>query len=187
MRQAYRDADVVSNRRNIELLSRALIDHVDLTDEVGGFLPDDTVSYSALERSWKPREGAELKNPRQAVGRYLEAPVLHHTIGTKIQPSMLDEMDQFGVKEVLTHAEPAPFQPRMVRAMANLRHDPEWMPRMYGSGLEKSLLDATHRGLSTDSKGTSFVPSLARAVDFGREGLFQDFGKESPPPRDTIQ
>jgi hypothetical protein len=170
--EAYRDAmesaGLSPHRRNIELLSRGLINHVRLTDEYGDNVPDDVIPYSTLEHKWKPREGAERLAPKKALGKYLEKPILHYTIGTKIRPSMLKDLNEFGVTELNVHADPPPFQPEMIRGMYSVQHDPDWMTRMYGSGLKKSLLEGVHRGAVSEERGTSFVPSVARSVDFGR-------------------
>jgi hypothetical protein len=170
--EAYRDAmesaGLSPHRRNIELLSRGLINHVRLTDEYGDNVPDDVIPYSTLEHKWKPREGAERLAPKKALGKYLEKPILHYTIGTKIRPSMLKDLNEFGVTELNVHADPPPFQPEMIRGMYSVQHDPDWMTRMYGSGLKKSLLGGVHRGAVSEERGTSFVPSVARSVDFGR-------------------
>ncbi len=168
MRQAMSDAGMTVHRRNLELLARGLINHVRLTEEYGDYVPDDVIPYSTLEHSYQPRDGHARLEPKRALGKYLETPILHYSIGTKIRPSMLKDFAEFGVKELTVHDEPPPFQPEMVRAMTSLQHDPDWMARMYGSGLKKSLLSATHRGGVSDEQGTSFVPSLARSVDFGR-------------------
>jgi adenylate kinase family enzyme len=159
-----------SHRRNIELIGRGLIDHVRMTEEYGDHVPDDVIPYSTLEHGYKPREGFQTLEPSRALNKYLEKPVLHYSIGTQVKPSMLKDMQYFGVKDIAVHDKPAPFQPEMVRAMYNLHHDPDWMTRMYGSGLKSSLLDATHRGSTSSATGTSFVPGLAKSVDFGRVG-----------------
>lgn len=179
--QAMRDAGMRADRRNIELLSRGLINHVRLTDEFAGGIPDDVMPYSSLEHRWQPREGAAIVDPRQAVGRYLERPVLHHTIGTRVRPSMLKDFAHFGVKQVLVHPEPPPFEPEMQRGMSNLAHDPDWFTRMYGSGLKSSLQDAVHRGGVSDAAGTSFVPGLAKGVDFGHYGKVKTPKTEQTP------
>lgn len=169
-RQAMTDAGMKCNRRNVEILARGLINHVKLTDEMGDHVPDDVIPYSTMEHLYQPREGHQLTTPDKAVGQFLERPVLHYSIGTKVRPSVLKELAHFGVKEVAVHKDPPPFQANMIRGMYSLQNDPDWMTRMYGSGLKSSLLDATHHGAVSDEKGTSFVPSLARAVDFGRNG-----------------
>lgn len=173
MRQAFRDAGITTNRRNLELLSRGLIDHVRLLDEIGDYAPDDVVPYSRLEAGWKPRAGYQTVSPKQAVGRYLERPYLHYSIGDRVRTSMLRDFEDFGIKEVDVHEEEPPFQAEMIRGMSNLQHDPDWVTRMFGSGQKKSVLDAVHRGGSSNMTGTSFVPGLAHGVNFGQIGKIQ--------------
>lgn len=168
---AYRGAGMSAHRKNIELLARGLIDHVEMQDEWGHYLPDDIVPYSAIESAWEPRPGTRRTTPQAAIGKYLESPVLHHTVGTQIRPSMLQDLNHFGVKDVLVHDEPPPFKPVMIRGMSNLLYDPDWMTRHLGSNLEKGLLEATHRGRISDSAGTSFVPAAIDRPTFGRHGL----------------
>lgn len=168
---AYAASGLGAHRRNIELLARGLINHVRLSDEVGDYVPDDVVPYSSLEHIYKPRVGSKISNPSSAKGRYLERPVLHYSVGTKVRPSVMKELKRFGIKQVETHHEPAPFQPEMVRAAASISYDPDWMTRMLGSGQKKSLLTAVHRGGTSTTEGTSFVPALAAGSTFGRSGL----------------
>ena len=167
-RDAMKGAGLSPHRRNIELLSRGLINHVRLTEEYKDNVPDDVIPYSTLEHKWKPRSGARSVTPKQAVGKYLERPVLHYTIGTKVRPSMLADLKEFEIDNVDVHDEPPPFEPEMIRGMYSLQHDPDWMTRMYGSGLKKSLLEGARRGAVSEERGTSFVPSVSRSVDFGR-------------------
>jgi DNA-directed RNA polymerase subunit beta' len=167
--QAYRDSGMPAHRRNVELIARGLIDHVEMLDEADDYLPGDITSYSALEKSWTPRQGVERVTPKKAVGRYLERPVLHFSIGTKVRPSMLQQFKDFGVKEVSAHRDPPPFQPVMQRAMGISQHDPDAFVRLLGSGQKRSLLGAVHRGGSSDTKSTSFVPSLMEGKSFGKD------------------
>ena len=169
-RDAMRDSNMQAHRRNVELLARGMINHIRLTDEIGDYAPDDVIPYSSFEAGYEPREGSRKGRPAHLIGRYLERPYLHYTIGTRIRPSMIKDFDEFNVKEVEAHDEPPPFEPEMVRGMANLQHDPDWMTRMFGSGLKSSLLKGVHRGATADETGTSFVAGRARAVDFGRKG-----------------
>jgi hypothetical protein len=82
---------------------------------------------------------------------------------------MLPTFDEFGVKELDVHDDPPPFQPVMIRAMAAAGEDPDWMTRFLGSNQKRSLLDAVHRGVSSNVKSTSFVPALAAGLPFGAE------------------
>jgi DNA-directed RNA polymerase subunit beta' len=179
--KAMRDSGLKSHRRNVELLARGLINHVRMSEEYGNYAPDDVVPYSTLERNYEPRPGFRSVTPSEAVGKYLERPYLHYSIGTKIRPSMLANMREFGIRNVDVHDDPPPFEPEMIRGMSNLQHDPDWMVRLFGSGLKSSLTKAVHRGATSDESGTSFVPSRARAVDFGLSGAVQT----PKPPKPT--
>lgn len=173
LRAAMTDAGLKAHRRNTEVLARGLINHVRLMDEWADHLPDEVLPYSSVEHLYEPRDDHQVVTPDRAAGQYLERPVLHYTIGTKLRPSVLKDLKHFGVKEVAVHKDPPPFEPEMIRGMYSLHHDPDWMTRMYGSGLKTSLLDAAHRGSTSNESGTSFVPGLARGVDFGRTGTIK--------------
>jgi DNA-directed RNA polymerase subunit beta' len=166
-RQTLKDSSTYGNRRNIELVARGLINHVRLNDEIGDWSPDDVVPYSSIERNWQPREGHFVAPPSSVAGHYLEKPVLHYTIGTKIGKKMLEQFKQFGVNQVYAHPEPPPFSPEMIRGMASVSHDPDPMVRGLGSYQSKSFLRAAHLGETSDTGGTSFVPALAEGKDFG--------------------
>lgn len=172
-RQAISDSGGSGNRRNVELLARGLINHVRLTDELGDWSPDDVVPYQFLESQWRPRPGHLIVPPAQAAGHYLERPVLHYSVGTKIRPSMLKQFQKYGVKSIYAHKDPPPFEPEMVRGMANVAHDPDWMVRMLGSYQKNSLLEGARRGDVSDEESSSFVPALARGENFGKTRLTQ--------------
>jgi len=169
-RDALRNSGMSGHRRNIELLARGLINHVRLTDETDSGVPDDIVPYHELEHTYQPRSGFRTLAAKDAVGKYLERPYLHYTIGTKVRPKMLPDFEEFGVRQVDVHDEPPPFEPEMIRGMASLQHDPDWLTRMFGSGLKAGLLRGVHRGAASTTQGTSFVPGLVQAVDFGQVG-----------------
>ena len=170
MRQVMKNSNIPVHRRNVELLSRGLINHVRLTDEHGDYSPDDVVPYSMLERNWAPRDGSVLGTPGSLAGHYLEQPVLHYSIGTKIGKNVTTNLKQYGINAVQAHKEPPPFKPEMVRGMANISNDPDWMTRMLGSYQEKGLMDSVHRGATSDTNSSSYVPALARGETFGVTG-----------------
>lgn len=185
MVKAYKDSNIAVHRRNVEVLARALIDHVELDDTLDEHVPGDVVSYSAMEHKYRPRSDHAVVPIGHAKGLYLERPVLHYSIGTQVKPSVLKTLDEFGVKNVAVHHEPPPFQPRMIRGMENLAHDEDWMVKFLGSYLKKGFLASAHRGAVSDEKGTSFVPALARGVNFGKEPPvkgWQTSGETPKPP-----
>jgi hypothetical protein len=170
MREVLQNSGITPHRRNIELLSRGLVNHVRMTDEHGDYNPDDIVPYSMIERNWNPRDGAVIGAPKSLQGHYLERPVLHYSVGTKIGKNVINTMQKYGINNVEAHRQPPPFEPEMVRGMSNISNDQDWMTRMLGSYQQKGLLDSVHRGLKSDTSGSSFVPALARGEQFGVTG-----------------
>lgn len=181
-RSAMQDAGLKAHRRNVELLARGLINHVRLTEETDDGVPDDVVPYSSLAARYQPRKDAQTLSVDMAKGKYLERPVLHYSIGTPIRPSVQKRLNDFGIKNVVAHDKPPGFQPEMLRAASSVANDPDWMTRMYGSGLKRSLLQGVQRGATSNELGSSFVPGLARGVDFGRVGLVQQPQPGYPVP-----
>jgi hypothetical protein len=177
--QALADAGVPAEKANVEVVARGLIDHVRVREPIGDLPVDDVMPYSRLEAGWEPRTGTRALAPRAAVGKYLERPVLHYTIGTPIRPSMVAELEAFGIRDVQAHDDPVPFEPLFVRAVDAMQHHPDWMTRHLGSNVQKSTLDAAHLGLESDPDGTSYVPAVIERVTFGRHGATRAWG-----PRD---
>jgi DNA-directed RNA polymerase subunit beta' len=169
--QALSDAGAPAHRRNIEVVARGLVNHVKITAPEGlsGFLPDDVVTYDQVRSVWEPREGASVGKPSDAKGRYLERPAGHYTLGTRVTPSVIKQLSATGYNEIETHPDPPPFEPVMVRAMENAMRDPNWMTRLGGSYLTKGFSEAVHRGRVAPLHDTSWIPSLAEGMDFGRD------------------
>jgi len=152
-----------------------------MQEEYGDYVPDDIVPYSVLEKSYTPRTGSVQAPAQQVMGHYLEKPVLHYSIGTKIGRSVADTLNKYGIANVHAHRDPPPFQPEMVRGMANISNDPDWMTRMLGSYQERGLMGSVHRGLASDEAGSSYVPALARGENFGTSSTLSGWKPETTP------
>lgn len=184
--QAMQDSGSKLHRRNVELLARGLINHVRLTEEHEDNVPGETYPYQYLESTWQPREGHVIGSPESLRGHYLEKPVLHYTVGTPVKPSMIKEMQKYGVKNIYAHKSPPPFQAEMVRGLASVAEDPDWLTNLLGSYQKSSLLTSAHRGAVSDTEGSSYVPSLARGETFGLSGVTKGWDpKQSPVPFPT--
>lgn len=182
MRNVLGNSGITAHRRNIELVARGLVNHVRMTDEYGDYAPDEVVPYSMIERSWKPRPGTTVGNPATLSNHYLEEPVLHYSVGTRITKTVADNLKRYGITNVHAHKDAPPFEPEMVRGMANISHDQDWMTRMLGSYQEKGFLNSVHRGLKSDESGSSYVPALARGENFGVSGANSGWKPEFKTP-----
>ena len=167
--QAFRDSSYGVNRRNVEVLARSMVDHVNVDEPegLGHYLPGDVVSYSGLAYSYKPRKDSKLQDVSNAVGQYLEQPALHYTIGTRITPSVVKRLKQYGVNSVTSHSQPAGFHPAMVSLTKAPQYKDDWMARLGTTYLKPRLLQDVHRGAESKPHGLNPIPSLARGVEFG--------------------
>ena len=158
------------HRRNVEVIARALIDYVQLTEKVGPNYPEEIVRYTDLEHTWTPRPGTQRIPPKKALGKYLEIPVLHYTIGTPITPKVIETLERHGIKQIAVNDKPPPFEPVMVRALELITMNPDWLVRLLGAYQKRSLIQAVSSGAISEKYNTpSFVPSLVEGVEFGRK------------------
>lgn len=169
--EGLRNSGVPIHRRNAESIVASVINHVQVTDPDGynDHLIDQTVPFNTLAANYRARETARRVRTKQAVGGYLEEPVLHYTPGTRVTPSIAKQIQEFGVQDVDVNDSPPPFEPRFERLMTNTSHDPDWQTRLGGFYIGRSLRKSVHEGAMSDSKSTSFLPSLAQATTFGKD------------------
>lgn len=173
LKQAFENGGMGGvNIRNFETLARAAIDHVRIVhpEGLGNHLPGQVVSYQAVEREWSPRPDALRARVDQALGLWLEEPVLHYTIGTRITRRIAEHLRSRGITDVLVSRQPPPFVPEMLRIDAVPEHEPDWMHQLYTGHLERKILRAANTGAFSDLKGPSPVAGLAYGVGFGQKG-----------------
>jgi DNA-directed RNA polymerase subunit beta' len=169
-RDTLKASRIGANRRNIELLSRGLINHVRIVEPDGppDTLPDDVVEFNSITRGYTPRRGSRTVDPKRAKGMYLEAPALQYSVGTRVTPRVIESLKRHGVSSVVAHGDKPSFAPEMVRAMETIAYAPDWMTRLGGFHLKKGLLSSVHRGVGAKEHGTSFIPSLVKGTEFGK-------------------
>jgi len=165
----FKGAGMPANRRNVELLARGFINHVEFDEDYENWLPGDVTSYSGIERNWRVRDRSQLVKPASSINKYLETPVLHYTIGTRITPSVLSNLNKYGIKQVTVHDDPPPFSPTVIRGSASVSYDDNWLSRLLGSQQQKVLLTAARQGDTADMLSTSYVPAKAQGESFGKD------------------
>jgi DNA-directed RNA polymerase subunit beta' len=164
-----------AHRRNVEVVARGLVNQVEITepDVLPGTYPEDTVSYDYLASRYEPRQGFVTGKPSGYINHYLEKPILHYSIGTRITPSVVKHLNESGFDDVVAHKNPPPFKPTMTRAMMSLLGDKDWMVQLGGFNLKKTFLDNVQRGSSSQIHGTSWIPSLATGeISKGEHGSY---------------
>lgn len=171
MTKAFRDSGYGINRRNVEVLSRSLINHVQIDDPeaAGQHLQGDVVTYNDWQYGYKPRNDAQTLTAKKAIGQYMETPVLHYTTGTRVTKNVAQQLDAFGVNNVLVHRNPVGVAPTMVSVVNTPEYGNDWMARLGSSYLEKRLLEDVHRGSSSNVHSLNPIPGIAKGTEFGKQ------------------
>ena len=154
------------HRRNIEAVARGFINRVkmDSPDGYNGYMIDDIVPYDELAVDYEPRAGSKSLGPNQAKNMYLEQPVLHYTIGTRITPQVIKDLNSNKISNIVVNEQQPVFSPFVVRARSIMETDPDWMTRMAGENLKRSTLEAARMGAKSTTEGTSYFPAAANPV-----------------------
>ena len=168
--QAFKDTGYSAHRRNMEVLTRGVADSVRIDDPrgMGNYLPGDIASYNAVAESYVPRKDAQLMEPTKSVGRYLEQPVMHHTIGTPVSKRVAKEMEAFGHTRILTHQDKPQFTPQLLGLRAVPQYEEDWMAQLGSSYLKTNLLENAQRGAESHIHGQHPVPAIARGTELAQ-------------------
>lgn len=170
MKKVFTDIGMKAHRRNIEVVTAGFLSYVQFNDMWNQFIPGDIVPYYMVEHAWVPRKGSKDLDPEKAIGMYLEEPVLHYTIGTRVTKKIAELLKKYKINSIIVHSDPPPFESVVVRGVEHLGYDPDWMAKIYGGYGKQFLMEAVTRGARSDELGTSFIPALARTVQFGMVG-----------------
>jgi DNA-directed RNA polymerase subunit beta' len=174
-KSALQENGLPVHRRNVEVVARGLINQVEVTepDAIPGAYPEDIVSYDYVAARYEPRTGFQTGDPNKFKNQYLEKPVMHYSIGTRLTPSVIKDLQDSGFREVVAHPNPPPFKPTMTRAMESLVGDRDWMVQLGGFNLKKTFLENVQRGSTSQLHGTSWIPALASGeISRGPKGTY---------------
>jgi hypothetical protein len=170
LKQMLEDSGMKTDLRNTEMLARAAINHVTVTgsEDVGDYLPDDVAEYNRIAPSWAPPKDAKARTPAESRGMWLQDPVLHYSVGTRITPKVASRLEELGYKKITAAAEPPPFEPSMVRLRVASHYNPDWLASQHTSYLTRQLGESAVRGDDTDTASNiHFAPRLAVGEGFG--------------------
>ena len=162
----YRRQGVDIDRRHPELLARKAMNHVRVKDDpTGEFIPGDIVEYNALERAvTKNTERVPLGKARN---KTLAAPILHYSVGTRLTPSVIDQLRSEGVKEVEISKNGPKFEPIMKSLIQTPLLNDDWMSRLSHRYLRRTLVEGAGFGYESDISSTAPVPAYVLGAPFG--------------------
>lgn len=172
LNQMLADSGAGSDKRLTEVLARGAIRHVRITsnNQVGNYLPDDVVDYNVMQNNYRMPEGAKPMRAKDANGKYLQQPILHYSIGTRITPSVIKDLNDVGYENVYAADEKPDFEPEMIRLRGASHTSPDWMASQGTSYLTKQLQEGVTRGDDTNViDNADWRPRLAFGAGFGKD------------------
>lgn len=167
--QMMRDSNYAVNRRNVEAIARSLVNHVQIDDEdaEAQLLPGDIATYTSWSFGYRPRENTKIQAPSQSIGQYLESPILHYTIGTKITKKTAEDMAKYGIKSIFANPNPVGVTPVMQSVVKSTGTSDDWMARLGTTYLKTRLTEDAQRGSVSRLHSTNPIPGVAKGVEFG--------------------
>jgi DNA-directed RNA polymerase subunit beta' len=166
------DSGMPADRRNMEMMARAALNHVVIDDPegLGDYLPDDIANYSRLSQKYTPPDSAIPTDARDAHGKYLHSPALHYTIGTRITPRIAEDLHRNGFSKILASDDEPGFRPEMTTLRTASHYSEDWLAAQHTSFIRKHLNeDATRGSDSNIRENVHFAPRLAVGHDFGNK------------------
>lgn len=151
------------HRRNIEAVARGFINRIEISDIDGynGYMISDVVPYDTFAYDYEPRENSKKLPPVLAKNKFLESPVLHYSIGTRITPAVIKDLRENNIDNIIVNDKTPVFSPYIVRTKSLLQTDPDWQTQLAGENLKKTLLQGARLGATSTPEGTSYFPAMA--------------------------
>jgi len=172
LKEVFDNSGLYASKKNLEFLAKGALDHVRVTgdDDIGGYLPEDLASYNSLVSSYVPPKSAVLRDTQSAVGKYLHAPALHYSLGTKITPNMANNIADMGINKVIASDDKLNFEPEMVRLRTATLNEKDWLASLHSSYQAHRLSQSANSGAETNvDRNVHFAPRLAIGHGFGED------------------
>lgn len=162
----YKQQGVDVDKRHLELLARAHINHVRIDDDPQSrFQPGEVVAYNSFLR--RLAEDVKTTAIGKAEGKLLAKGYGDYSAGIIVTPTVIHDLKKQGVKQVKITPEPPSITPIMRPITRNPALHPDWMARLGTRGLRQSMLEAVHFGQQSNIHGIHPIPALAYGVEFG--------------------
>lgn len=166
------DSGTPTDPRNTEILARGALRHVRVTspDGFGNYLPDDVIDYDAVANTYRMPENTRAASPADSIGKYLQQPFMHYTIGTKLTPKVAKDLREHGYDKVFVSEDHPSFEPEMIRLRSSSQQTRDWLASMGTSYLTQQINESATRGDDTNVlHNPDYRPRIAYGEGFGKD------------------
>jgi hypothetical protein len=121
-----------------------------------------------MANNYTPDKDAAPMSAINSVGRYLQAPILHYTIGTRVTPKIAKHISSVSEDPVYVSNKGPKFESDMIRLRTAAHSNRDWLASMHTSYLKSQIAESATRGDDTNIRENShFAPRLAIGENFG--------------------
>lgn len=161
-----------SDSRHYEIYGRALVNHAvaEDIDEDNSVLPGDVVDLDYISKQVPDSINTKELTLQEARGKYFSNSVLHYMKGDLVDSKAISELSSAGISKIKVYTERPPITPIMQRISEVAASNPDWMARLSGEGLKRSLLKSVTKGERTNIHGYHPIPAIAMGTEFGNTG-----------------
>lgn len=167
----YKESGIDLDKRNIENIVAPHLNFVQVEEapEDSGLLPGETIKQNRVASLLQGK--GEKVSLSSAKGRIIAENYLHHTAGTTITDSMIQEFQMSGITKVNVVPANTPFKvkPFMTSiAMAPLLDD-NWLNKLGHRYLQQTIVSAAHGAEEADTSGYAPIAAYVRGTSgFGK-------------------
>lgn len=165
----YQRSGVDLDKRHLELLAKTDLNYVRILDRDSdelGVMRGDVIDYNRFRA--QVAKDAKMLPLSEAVGSTLGNTVLHYTVGTRVTPSIAQELRRGGI----THVPVAPRVPLHEAVMKPITRTPLLHPDLLAKlghrNLKNVILEGAAFGEMSDIHGTHPVPAYVFGENFGQ-------------------
>lgn len=162
----YRGEGVSMDRRHFELLAKSVLNHVRIAEhdpEHPELIKGDVVNYNRLRETYA--KDVTRVPLHDAIGKLLGQEVFHYTFGTRVTPSVAEDLRRKGIREVLVSRKMPKVEHIMKPIATNPLLDDDWLALLAHRGLKGTISRAASEGLASDIHGVHPVPAYAYGAE----------------------
>ena len=165
----YQRSGIDLDKRHLELLAKTDLNYIKVLDRDAadlGLMRGDIIDYNQFRHALaKQRQTVPL---RDAAGETLGDTVLHYTVGTRISPAVIADLERARIKTVVVAPRIPAHEPIMKPISRAPLLRPDWLARLGHRNLKNTLLEAAAFGESADLHGTHPIPGFVIGEAFGQ-------------------
>lgn len=167
----YKDSGVDVDRRHLEVLAKSALNHLDVTrvdPNPHGIVRGDVIHFNQF-KSLVQHAKEELP-VKDAIGKYLAAPIHEHLPGTIITEGLAQDLKRRGIRNVTVATLNAQVTPLMAPATRNPLLNPSWVTRLGHRYLKQTLLEGAQQGHTSEIHDTAPISAILFNPEFGEGG-----------------